>query len=53
MQDSSLMQDFISLMAQYRSDLKRPPSGDSLERRLERIDEVLAQFEKDNNHEQG
>lgn len=46
MQNSSLMQDLISLAVQYRSDLKRPPIGDSLERRFARIDELLAQFEK-------
>lgn len=35
----------VSLVIQYRDDLRRPPSGDSLERRLDRIKAVLSQTE--------
>ena len=36
------MQDLLSLAYQYQSDLRHPPTADSVERRLERIAAVLA-----------
>ena len=40
------IQDLLSLAVQYRDDLKRPPTGDSLERRVERINDVLSKWSK-------
>lgn len=37
--------ELLGLAWQYESDLRHPPSGDSLQRRLERIRAVLAKFE--------
>lgn len=34
--------DLLLLALQYRDDLKRPPTGDSLERRLEAIEAAIA-----------
>ena len=34
--------EVVSALCQYRDDLKRPPSADSLPRRIERIDTVIA-----------
>lgn len=37
--------DLLALAIQYRDDLKRPPKGDSLARRLEAIEAALAKVE--------
>lgn len=34
--------DMFEALVQYRDDLLRPPVGDSLDRRLRRVDELLA-----------
>ena len=34
--------DLLEAVIQYRDDLKRPPTGDSLERRLAMVNKVLA-----------
>jgi len=34
--------DLLAAVIQYRDDLKRPPTGDSLERRLSMVNAVLA-----------
>ena len=44
-QDRELAGDLIDLAYQYRSDLRYPPVGGSLERRLERIEVVLSKVE--------
>lgn len=41
----ALFDELVALAAQYRSDLMFPPSGDSLERRVKRINDVLAKLE--------
>ena len=41
---TDLIDELVSLAQQYSSDLRRPPSGDSRERRLERIEAVLAKY---------
>lgn len=46
------IQDLLSLALQYRDDLKFPPSGDSLERRVERINDVLAKWSKQENSDE-
>ena len=42
---AAVITDLLALALQYRDDLKYPPSGDSLERRVERINDVLAKLE--------
>jgi hypothetical protein len=37
--------ELLQLVAQYRDDLRRPPSPDSVERRLKAIDAVIAKAE--------
>jgi hypothetical protein len=34
--------DLLALVVQYRDDLKRPPSGDSIYRRMEAIEAAIA-----------
>jgi len=34
--------DLLNLARQYLSDLKRPPTGDSLQRRIEQAERVIA-----------
>lgn len=38
---NTINQELIDLAIQYIDDLKRPPSGDSKERRIQRIKDVL------------
>lgn len=38
---NTINQELIDLAIQYIDDLKRPPSGDSRERRIARIKDVL------------
>ncbi|MDR9777238.1 hypothetical protein RJJ65_32285 [Rhizobium hidalgonense] len=37
--------ELLQLVAQYRDDLRRPPSPDSVERRLKAIDAAIAKAE--------
>lgn len=34
--------ELLELAYQYLSDLRRPPAGDSLQRRIERVEKVIA-----------
>lgn len=39
---ANTIEALLTLVYQYRSDLVRPPTGDSLERRLKATDEAIA-----------
>lgn len=39
---ASVTDELLALVIQYRDDLRRPPTGDSLERRLSMVNAVLA-----------
>lgn len=41
-----LWHEMCSALWQYESDLKHPPTGDSIKRRLERVERVIALADK-------
>ena len=40
----ALVPELVMVLHQYRSDLRHPPQGDSVQRRLERVEKLLAQI---------
>ena len=41
-ESANIIDEMFQLALQYRDDLRRPPVGDSLERRLEAVEAVIA-----------